>query len=303
MEIRELRSLLHLSESGSLRETAAALHLSPAAVHKQLRALGSELGFLLYEKVGQRLKLTQGAEFVVPYLRSVLAQHDAAVAAAGEWKGLRRGLVRIGAGPTIASYLLPPLLKRFRRHRAGVELVVDTGNSGALLAGLSRGDLDMALLVAPPGADDPDVKVNLDWEFEIVLVANLRQAPRRCSIRDLSGLPFILFKKGSRIEEFIDRYFAATGFQPRVVMRLDNADAIKAMVRAGLGISMLPYWTVAADVNRKSLHLVHQDEKALVSRILLVSRKTGYVSQPAEAFIQLAQSFDFPKLRMHHRRQ
>lgn len=302
MEIRELRSLLHVSEHGSIRQTASAFHLSPAAVHKQLKALETELGIRLYEKVGRRLRLTQAAEILAPYVRTVLAQHDAAVAAVIEWKGLRRGLVRIGAGPTIASYLLPPLFKQFRRDCPGVDLVMDTGNTPGLLAGLSRGDLDAAFLVAPTQDEYRDVKVNVAWEFEIVLISNSAHVPGRCSLLELATHPFILFKQGSRIQNFIDRYFGETGFQPRVSMRLDNADAIKAMVRAGMGISMLPYWTVAADMSRKSIRLVRQREKPLIARILLVSPGAGYTSRPVEAFLELAQAFDSSRWRMHHHR-
>ena len=77
-----------------------SIGLSPGAIHKQLKALEQELGVLLYERVGRRLQLTQATEVVLPYLKEMLAQCDLALAALGEWRGMKRGLVRIGAGPT-----------------------------------------------------------------------------------------------------------------------------------------------------------------------------------------------------------
>jgi DNA-binding transcriptional LysR family regulator len=301
MEIRALRSLLRIGESGSIRQTAASVHLSPAAVHKQLKTLEEELGVRLYEKVGGRLRLTAAGDVTIPYVREMLAQHDAAVAAITEWKGLGSGLVRIGAGPTIAGYLLPPLLKRFRGQYPGIELVVDTGSTSALLAALASGDLDVAFLLAGVQGEDDWLRSNLAWEFEIVLVAGSQAAPRRCSIRDLGNYPFILFKKTGRIEACIERYLDRTGFAPRVSMRLDNADAVKAMARAGLGLAMLPYWTVAAEVARKQIHLIRQKEEPLISRILLVSRKAGYTPRPVETFIGAAQAFDTRKMRLRTR--
>jgi DNA-binding transcriptional LysR family regulator len=301
MEIRALRSLLGIAETGSIRQTAAGANLSPAAVHKQLKVLEEELAVPLYEKIGGRLRLTPAGELAAPYIREMLAQHDSAVAAISEWKGLGAGLIRIGAGPTTAGYLLPPLLKRFRGQFPGVELVIDTGNTSALLESLASGELDVAFLMADVNGEDRSVRCNLAWEFEIVLVAGSRTVPHRCSIRDLAPYPFILFKKSGRLEAWIDRYLARTGFEPRVTMRLDNADAVKAMTRAGLGVSLLPYWTVAADVGRKQVYLVRQKEEPLVSRMLLVSRNTGYTPRPVDAFIRSAQAFDTRRLRLRTR--
>ena len=69
MELKELRSLVALSELGSISLAAGYLHLSPPAIHKQLKTLESELGVRLYEKAGRQLQLTQAAEVLLPYLK------------------------------------------------------------------------------------------------------------------------------------------------------------------------------------------------------------------------------------------
>ena len=126
-----------VAELGSLSLAAQQLHLSPPAIHKQLKILEAELGVPLYEKVGRRLQITQPAEVLLPYLKDLLAQYDSALSALEEWKGMKRGLVRIGTGPT--SYILPIILKKFRRENPGVELLVESGNTPVLLEDLSRG--------------------------------------------------------------------------------------------------------------------------------------------------------------------
>lgn len=301
MELRELRSLVALADHGSIARAAERLHLSSAAIHKQLKVLETELGIQLYEKVGRKLQLTQAAEILLPYSRDLLAQHDAAVSAMSEWKGLKRGLVRIGAGPTISSYILPGLLKRFRRAFPKVDLFVETGNSVALAEGLSNGSLDLALMVSSQLPEEPNLSVEASWDVEFVLVSRLRQVSRRCSILALSKFPFILFQKGSRIENLIDRYFAETNFRPTVIMTSDNAEAIKAMIRSGLGISMLPFWIVDADLRKGALSLIRQKERPLFSKLDLISRKSSYVPQPVAAFIELAQNYKCKKPRLTSR--
>jgi DNA-binding transcriptional LysR family regulator len=302
MELKELRSLVALSELGSITTTAGKLHLSPAAIHKQLKVLEDELGVRLYEKIGRRLQLTQAADLLLPYMKELLAQHDAALSALAEWKGMKRGVVRIGAGPAMSSYILPPLLKRFRRAYPAIDLFVQSGNTVFLLESLGKGSLDLAMLISSDLMEGPGFQVDAHWDFEMVLVSHLRNAPRHCRLADLRRFPFILYQKGSRMEEAIDRYFAGHGCRPRVTMTFDNAEAIKAMIQAGFGVSMLPLWIVDSDLRHRRLSLIRQQEPPLISRIALVSRKSSYVPQPIQAFINEAKRIEWrsPRLTTAH---
>ncbi len=296
MELRELRSLLSLSETGSISLTGERLHLSAAAIHKQLKLLEAELGVRLYEKVGRRLQLTQASEVLIPYLKNLLVQYDSALSALEEWKGLGRGVVRIGTGPS--SYVLPAILKKFRRANPGVEVLVETGNTPVLLDELQKGSLDLALVVSADLAEARDYCLETHWDFELVLVSHMRQPPKRPHLTDLKNQRFILFRKGSRMQNPIDRYFGAHGFEPNVTMRFDNADFIRAMVRTGLGVSMLPLWVVDREVKEGRLSLIHQAEPPLYSKIALIRRKSSFVSQPVQGFITTARSIDLKNLRL-----
>lgn len=293
--MKELRSLLALSELGSISLVAERLHLSPPAIHKQLKILEKELGVPLYEKAGRRLQLTQAADVLVPYLKDMLGQYDSALSALAEWKGMKRGVVRVGTGPS--SYILPAILKDFRRAYPGIEVLVETGNTPVLLESLEKGALDVALLVSADLAEARQFCVDAVWDFELVFVTHHRQSLRRPHLSDLKNWRFILFRTGSRMQEPIDRYFAVHGFHPNVTMRFDNSEFIKAMVLAGMGTSILPMWVVSKEVRARQLTLVRQAEPPLYSRIALVRRKLNYVPRPVQAFIDVARKLDARRLR------
>ncbi len=296
MELKELRCLVALSEFGSISQVAERLHLSPPAIHKQLKIVEGELGVRMYEKIGRRLQLTQPAEILLPYIKDMLAQYNSALSALEEWKGLKRGMVRIGTGPS--TYILPAILKKFRRAFPSVELLVETGNTPVLLEGLGRGSLDLALLVSPDLVEKQDFCVETSWTFELVLVCHQCHAAARPHLAELKGHRFILFRKGSRLEESVDRYFAAHGFEPNVIMRFDHPDFIRAMVCTGLGSSMLPMWVVEKDLKEGRLSLIRQAEPPLYSKIALVRRRSVYLPQPVQAFIDTARSLEEKSLRM-----
>lgn len=297
MELRELRCLVTLAEAGSITRTAEKLHLSPAAIHKQLKVLEAELDVRLYEKAGRQLRLTQAAEVLLPHIKNLLAQYDAALSALSEWKGLKHGLARIGTGPTMSSYLLPSLLEEFRRLYPDIDLFVETGNSQHLLDCLGKGTLDLTFLISSEMLEAPGLSIEAAWEFDFVLVSGMKGLPRRCRLRDLQEFPFILYKQGSIFENLIDRYFAEKQFHPRVVMRFDTPEAIKAMIRSGLGVSMLPLWVVDAELKSKTLSLIRQQEPALSARVALVTRKLSYAPQPVSAFLEVARKWKWKNTR------
>jgi LysR family transcriptional activator of glutamate synthase operon len=304
MELRELRTLTMLAESGSIIKAARHLHLSGPAVHKQLKTLELELGVRLYEREGRNLRLTQAAELLLPFARDLVAQHDAAMSTVEEWRGLKRGLVRIGAGPNISSYILPVMLKRFRQRYSSIDITVETGNSAMLTQELRNGAIDLALLVTAPAPEDPGFRIEASWEVEYVFVSNMRAVPRTCSISELARFPFIHFRRGSRIETLIDHYFAELRFRPFVTMTFDSGEAIKAVIRNDTGIAMLPYWLVDAELRKGELRLIRQKEHRLLSRMDLLTRHTGYVPPPIAAFTKLAREFQCvnPRLMSPERR-
>jgi len=299
MDLRELRSLITLAEAGSLTRTAGKVNLSAAAIHRQLRVLEEELGVRLYERVGRQLRLTPAAETLLPLARELMAQYEAVQAAARDLKGVKRGRLRIGTGPTFSSYILPPLLEEFREQYPDVELLVETGHTKQLTELLQNGLIDLMFLVYPDASARPDFTVEATWDFEVALVSGLRQPPpHRCRLADLEAHSFILYKKESIFDKIIEDYFAIYGFHPRVSMRLDNAEPIKGMLRSGFGLSMLPIWTVAAELKNKSLLLIRQQEPALMVKLALVTRKLNYLPQAVSAFIEMAKIFKWKRARM-----
>lgn len=296
MDLKEVRSLLALGELGSISLAAERLHLSAPAIHKQLKTLEAALGVSLYEKIGRNLQLTQAAEVLIPYLQDMLAQHDSALAALDEWKAMRRGLVRIGTGPS--SYIIPNILKRLRRAHPGIEVLIETGNTPVLLDHLKHGSIDFASVVSPDLEEGRDFSVVTTWDFELVLVSHTRQAIGRPHLADLRRHRFILFRRGSRMEQAVDRYFALHGFEPKVAMRVDNPDSIKGMVISGLGLALLPVWVVHKEVKEGRLCIIRQAEAPLYSKIALIQRRARFIPGPLQAFVSIAKKMDKKDLRL-----
>lgn len=101
-----------------------------------------------------------------------------------------------------------------------------------------------------------------------------------------------MYRKGSDFSNLIENYLSNLGVHPRVTMRLDQADTVMAMLRAGLGIGFLQSWTVEAELRAGSLERISQAESPLQMRLCLVRRKSGYVSKAVKGFLEMAREWD-----------
>jgi len=288
MELREMKSLIALSECGSIREASLRCNLSPAAIHKHLKTLESEFGVPIYGRKNGRLILTEAGQVLLPFLREILLRYGAAFVAVEEWKGAKRGSVRVGAGPAFSSYLLPSLLKRFRRSFPKVDVFIETGGSDHLMRQVLTGALDLAFDLAPAASQDESLEQVAVWESEAGFVSGMQKLPPYCQLKTLQPVPFILFQEESPMGSIVRNYLNTLNFHPNVIMRSDSAEAIKAMIRAGMGISVLFLWNIDSDSQNSRFTVIQTEAPVLKARISLIRLKSDYTSHAVTGFIELA---------------
>ena len=108
---------------------------------------------------------------------------------------------------------------------------------------------------------------------------------------ELAGHPLILMEAGTNLRTYVDRLLSAAGVAEQVTMELDNVEAIKRMIEAGLGISMLPQVSIRSEAAAGRLvALGLNDVPRAHRRIALVHRRDKYLSAALQAFLRLLQS-------------
>lgn len=296
MELREIQSFILLAKTHSILDVARESGRTSGAVHKHLKTLEAELGVRLYERHEGALRLTAAGEAVRPYFEEVLERRDSAVHAIADWKQQTSGLVRIGAGPSFSSYMLPRIISKFRHRYPKAEIFVETGNELLLKEALDSGSLDLTFEVAFPGAERPNFVPMALWESQVGIVTGRGALPAHCPMDRLAREPFILFQKGSHMQNLIDAHFGRIGFQPQVVMRSDSAEAIKAMVKSRLGVAMLFLYNANAEFRAGSLRVIRTDAPPLSARMVLLKRRSSYTPRVISAFVQVAKSTNWTNL-------
>jgi LysR family transcriptional regulator, cyn operon transcriptional activator len=272
MDLHQLRVFHAAVTSGGFTRAGEDLHLSQSTVSQHIKLLEEELGCPLFLRIGKRIQVTEAGKILLPYAERIFRDLKNAEMAVRELNALRRGTVRLGVGPTTLTYRLPEILADYKRRFPEIELIILAGNTDFLLQALRSQRLDLAVVMAA-GAQ-PGIAMKPLGREEMVFVVN-REHPlaRRRTIEpaDLASLRFILYEKNTVMQNFVDRYFESLGIEPKIIMEVENNEAIKSLVRAGLGCSLLPLCAVENEPPENGLHVLRVKGKPLIRQLRLAS--------------------------------
>jgi DNA-binding transcriptional LysR family regulator len=271
MDLRQLEILQAIAETGSFTACGRKLHVSQSAISRQILLLEEELGEPLFLRVGRQVRMTPAAESLVQLGQRVFLDVRETVGAITDRTRDLRGTLRLSGGMTVCLYVFPPLLKRLRRVHPHLDVRLTVAMAGRSVQEIRGGRVDAGLLTLPVAESDLITVPVLREELLLVTAPTHPLARRRkVTPRDLDGQPFVLFEVGSATRKVIDQFFATEKIEPTIVMDTENVEIIKAMVKTGMGIGIVPYQSVAREVRAGQFFCARVDGHELV-------RETGWV--------------------------
>lgn len=271
MDLRQLEILRAVAASGSFTSAGEHLNVSQSAVSRQILLLEEELNEQLFLRIGRKIRITPAGSTLLSLSNRLFDDIRETRAGILESQHTLNGSLRLVGGMTVCLYVFPPLLKAFRRAHPGVEVKVSAGATPRILRQLRNGAADLGLVTLP--VDDPSL-VSVPVMREELLLVTSPQHPlsRRKQIvpQDLVRQSFVLFEAGSNSRRTIDEFFVKEQIAPQVVTETENVEIIKALVRIGMGITIIPYQAVAREVRAGYLSCARIAGQQLV-------RETGWV--------------------------
>lgn len=248
MDLQQLRIFRMAAMSGGFTRASEELNLSQSTVSQHMKHLEESLGCQLFLRVGKRVHLNYAGKVLLRYTDRVFHELKNAEMAVRELNKLQRGKVHLGVGATTLIYLLPRILSAYRQKYPQIELIITTAATELLMQSVTNQQLDLAIVMQPvtPG---PSVQLVPMMREELVVVVNAGHPLATKSVllpEDLKGLPLIAYMRQTAMEALVESYFTTIGVEPNITMELENVEAIKSLVRIGLGASILPRCSVPA---------------------------------------------------------
>jgi LysR family hydrogen peroxide-inducible transcriptional activator len=256
MELHQLRYFVATSEAGSMTLAAKRCRVAQPSLSQQIRKLEEGLGVSLFDRVGRGVVLTDAGRALLPRARRILGE------VAETRENLRAevesgaGRLAIGAIPTIAPYLLPPMLASLRTEFPGCELVVREDLTGALVEAVVNHELDVAVTSTP--IDHELVEVEVVGREELLVVAPAGHplaSLARLSLEDLRDQPTVSLHEMHCLGAQIAGFCARAGVRPDIVCRTTQLATVLEMVRLGLGVSLAPEMAAAGDTSDERAYL------------------------------------------------
>jgi DNA-binding transcriptional LysR family regulator len=296
MDLRQLEILQAIAETGSFTACGRKLHVSQSAISRQILLLEEELGEPLFLRVGRQVRMTPAAESLVQLGQRVFLDVRETVGAITDRTRELRGTLRLSGGMTVCLYVFPPLLKHLRRVHPQLDVRLTVTTAGRSVQEIRGGRVDAGLLTLPVQESDMVTVPVMREELLLVTTPTHPLARRRkVAPRDLDGQPFVLFEVGSATRKVIDQFFATEKIEPTIVMDTENVEIIKAMVKTGMGVGIVPYQAVAREVRAGQFFCTRIEGHDLV-------RETGWVYARANrvprVIHELLAAFDAVKGRL-----
>lgn len=243
----QLRAFEAAARLGTLTRAAQELHMAQATASVQIKKLTETLGVTLFEQIGNRLQLTQAGQAVYSSCGQLFGALSAIERTLSAMRGLAEGGMRLAA-PSTARHFASRLIEAFTRQNPGVQASLHIHERLALVDRLGRNDDDLYLFVEPPG-DREVVSQALVPNPLVVLASGDHALAAEIDIpfARLAQEPLVMREPGSGIRMIVLRLFARHGIAPKIRMELGSDEAIREAVLAGLGVAVLPRYTLGLD--------------------------------------------------------
>jgi LysR family transcriptional activator of glutamate synthase operon len=242
IELRQLTYVDAVATHRHFTRAAAALGTAQPALSHQIKRLEQELGVQLFHRSRAGVRLTDAGEILLPRIRRALSEIAAGREELAAITGLQTGRVRLGAMQALGPLDLPRAIARYHSEHPGIEVTLSEESTSGMQQLILDGQLDLA--IAALDVSIPDDLSSLALLSEPVLLAVPDRHPLAgvdyVEVRQLRDDPFVVFRAGTGLRTITERVAREAGFTPKMAFETGNLDRLLALVREGLGVSLIP---------------------------------------------------------------
>jgi LysR family hydrogen peroxide-inducible transcriptional activator len=292
MELHQLRYFCAVAETGSFSRAAEQSHISQPSLSQQILKLENELGARLFDRLGRSVRLTDLGKAFLPRARAVLRELEAARGDVVERKDAVSGTVSIGAIPTVAPFLLPPLLTSYWRKYPQVHLNVVEEITPVLLERLRAGSIDVAILALPIRGHEFEAFPIVTERLFAALPKKHKLASRTSlSLKDLRSAPFLLLRDGHCFRDTAVAACDRARLHPRIVFESGQFSSLLSMVRAGMGVSLVPEMAIDKKAGCRYVQIADEQAARTIGAVVLRGRS---LTRAHSSFLSLVRSSRSP---------
>ena len=277
MEFKDLEIFQKVAEKGTITEAAKELNYVQSNVTSRIQKLESELNTPLFNRHRRGMTLTPEGKKLLTYSRKILRLTEE-MKLAVQSKDEPSGKLELGTVETVIR--LPKILSAYVKKYKHVDLTIITGVTEELKQKVLNHELDGAFV--SESYYHPDLEYYEVFEEELVLISD----PRKTSIEELIGEPFLCFRKGCKYRARLEKWYNDRKIKPKKIMEFGTLETILESVSTGLGISFVPKSAVRQMERNGSIKTFTLPDKYCKIKTVFIRRTDTRLTSTIEKFIE-----------------
>jgi len=295
MELNQLRYTVAVADTGNFTRAAERSHVTQPSLSQQILNLEREIGHKLFHRLGRKAVLTEAGVVFLERARRILFEIENASKELSDHPALDRRIT-VGSIPTVAPYLLVPLIARCRKEHPNLTIHLREDFRSDLVRAVVDGDLDLAIVSHPVKDHRLSIEPLMTEPLLLIVGKNHPFASRsEISVADLAEETFVTMGDSSTLAGQIRSFFGDHNFGPKIGYRCAQVATLKAFVAMGAGISILPQVDRLPE-DRDTLTYLRLAGSAPKRELVLIRHLQRYQSRGAEQFLGILRDH----IRTHH---
>ena len=297
MDFPELEVLISLAQEGSFSRAAEQLNRSQPAVSQAIRRLEDELGTPLLDRSSRKVTLTAAGAVLLDYAQRMDKLRQDAYHNLENLRHFKRGVLRLAANESVSQYVLPPLLRAFRKTYQAIKIEVLQASSTGISSLLLDQDVDFGFLSFAPVHKDLATRLLFRDELALAVFPGHPLASHRAVDLELLGREsFLAHLARTPTRTHLIDLFAREQVPLRIVMELSSLETIKDFVKAKEGIALIPRMCMQRELASGELVSPTVKGMAIGREVRLVYRASRSHSIAGKAFLDLV-CREFPEMK------
>lgn len=290
IDSRQLRAFVTLARTGSFTMTAKELFLSQSAVSHSMKALETDVGCRLFDRVGKKVLLTQAGETLLQHAGRILNEMAVArkgLEQLGKW-GM--GRLRVAAGSSVGQHLLPGVLKQFRERFPKCLVLVEQAEPVQVMQQIQANVVDLAITLEP--REDEQIQFEPLFTDELMFAVHPEHPWARTGVvrAEIPRQGYALPRRNTQTYRSIENYFRNEDMVLNTVIEMGSVAAMKELVKLGLGVGILAPWAARREVREGCLVLLPLGRRKLRRNWGFVHWRGRRLSLAEETFLSLCRA-------------
>ena len=248
MNLRDLKYVTAVAQYQSFVQAAEHCFVSQPTLSTQIKKMERELGVILFERTNKKVMLTEVGTRIVSSARLILEEVEHMHLLAADAQDPFAGTLRLGAFPSLASYLFPRTVLTIKQDLPNLKLILVEEKTNVLITQLEQGEIDAAFLSLPLKEEFLTCQPLFDDAFELAIAIDDPLSKKKfIDPSELKDKPLLLLDEGHCMRDQALQFCQWSGAQEQLGVRAASLETLRQMVIAGTGMTLMPEIAIGRD--------------------------------------------------------